>query len=210
MKRITKYIVVGLMIITAFISGIWQLRQYSLQQQLAKKVIRFHVLANSDSEADQTLKLAVRDAVGGYLHEKIEEVTSREACEGMIAELLPEIEQEAMTVIAEEGYAYEVHAELTECDFPVKTYGSYTFPAGTYEALRVTIGEGEGANWWCVMYPNMCFENSMYEVVDENAKEALREVLDEEEYQAVLESGNYQIRFRLFELCKEALGFKAE
>lgn len=102
-------------------------------------------------------------------------------------------------MIAAEGYTYEVRASLAECEFPTKTYGAYTFPAGIYEALRVVIGEGEGANWWCVMYPNMCFENSMYEVIDEKAEKALRKVLDEEEYEAVLSSGKYEIRFRFLE-----------
>ena len=100
----------------------------------------------------------------------------------------------------ENGFAYPVQAELTECHFPIKTYGDYTFPAGNYDALKITIGEGEGQNWWCVLYPNMCFENSMYEVVGENAEKELRKVLDEEEYQAVLSSGDYEVRFWFFEL----------
>ena len=84
----------------------------------------------------------------------------------------------------------------------MKTYGAYTFPAGRYEALRVTIGEGAGENWWCVLYPNMCFENSMYEVVDERGEKALREVLDEKEYEAVLKEGNYQIRLRILDFFR--------
>lgn len=174
-------------------------KQHQLQQQLAEKVIRFHVLANSDSEEDQALKLLVRDAIGSYMQEEVKTAQNKAECEALINEHLIEIEQVAAEVIVNEGYSYEVSACLTDCDFPVKTYGEYTFPAGTYDALRVTIGAGEGANWWCVMYPNMCFENSMYEVVDENAKEALREVLDEEEYEAVLASGEYEVRFRFLE-----------
>lgn len=200
MKRITKYIMTGTAAAMLLFSGIWYGRQIFLQHQLAEKVLRFHVLANSDSTSDQELKLSVRDAIGAYMQEKMGNITSKEECENFVAACIPEIEQVAEEVIAKEGFSYTVQAELAECDFPVKTYGQYTFPAGTYDALKVTIGEGEGQNWWCVMYPNMCFENSMYEVVDENSKKALREVLDEEEYQAVLKSGNYQIRFRFLEL----------
>lgn len=202
MKKITKYIMIGSFLTMAFVSAIWYGRQYQLQRQLAEKVIRFHVLANSDEKADQELKLSVRDAIGSFMQKNMGNMESKEACEGFIAEKMPEIEQVAEAVIEEAGYSYSVQAELTECEFPVKNYGNYTFPAGTYDALKVTIGEGEGQNWWCVMYPNMCFENSMYEVVDEKSEEALRKVLDEEEYQAVLNSGNYQIRFRLLEFFK--------
>ena len=124
-----------------------------IQGQIAGKVLRFHVLANSDTET-------------------------------------------AQAVVREAGYGYEVHAAIEETDFPSKTYGKFTFPAGKYEALRVVIGEGAGHNWWCVMYPNMCFEGSMYEVVDESAGEELKKVLSKEEYRAVLEEENYEVRCR--------------
>lgn len=173
-----------------------------MQRQLAEKVLRFHVLANSDSVEDQNLKLQVRDAIGGYMQEKMQNQKSKAECERFVSEKVPEIEQLAKHVIENAGFSYEVHAELTECAFPVKTYGAYTFPAGNYDALRITIGDGKGQNWWCVMYPNMCFENSMYEVVDKKSEEKLRAVLDDEEYQMVLESGDYEVRFWLLELFK--------
>ena len=80
--------------------------------------------------------------------------------------------------------------------FDTREYETVTLPAGCYDALRITIGEAEGHNWWCVMYPNMCFEGSMYEVVDESAGEELKKVLSKEEYRAVLEEGNYKVRCR--------------
>ena len=174
-------------------------RQIHLQQQLAQKVLRFHVLANSNSVEDQTLKLQIRDAIGGYMQEMLAGGVDKEESKQRIETHLSEIEEIAEEMLANEGYDYKVSASVTECEFPVKTYGDYTFPAGTYEALRVVIGEGAGENWWCVLYPNMCFENSIYEVVDEKAKNALREVLNQEEYQAVLNSGKYEIRFRFLE-----------
>jgi len=199
-KQIAKYIIMGGMLIVT--AGIWCGRQYQIQQGLAEKVLRFHVLANSDSVEDQKLKLKVRDAVGGFVQEQMHNVETKECCEVIVAEMIPEIEQMAAQVVKNEGFTYEVHAELEECDFPVKTYGAYTFPAGIYDALRVTIGEGEGQNWWCVMYPNMCFENSMYEVVDDKSGETLRAVLNEEEYQTVLNSGEYELRFWFLEIFK--------
>lgn len=202
MKKITRYIILSTLLIMCITIGMWYVRQCRLQHQLAEKVLRFHVLANSDSVEDQKLKLEVRDAIGIYMQENMQTQETKEACEAFVRAQIPVIEQVAEQVVQNAGFSYAVHAELTECEFPVKTYGAYTFPPGIYDALKVTIGKGNGQNWWCVMYPNMCFVNSMYEVVDENAESSLRAVLDEEEYQAVLKSGNYEIRFKLLEIFK--------
>ena len=155
------YIGVGSLMCAALGCGILYTRQARLQQAISDKVLRFHVLANSDSEADQNLKLAVRDAVGSYMQEKLADVENLEECELVVRQSLGEIEEAAAETIAENGYDYDVTAELEHTSFPVKNYGSYTFPAGDYEALRIVIGEGNGHNWWCVMYPNMCFSDSM-------------------------------------------------
>ena len=200
-KSVIGYIIGILLMMVGVMEGFYG-RKKIVQEQIAEKVLRFHVLANSNSEEDQKLKLQVRDAIGGLLQEKMAQVENREECEKFITEWIPKIEQTAAAVIEENGYDYSVCARLEETDFPVKTYGAYTFPAGRYEALRVTIGEGAGENWWCVLYPNMCFENSMYEVVDERGEKALREVLDEKEYEAVLKEGNYQIRLRILDFFR--------
>ena len=167
-----------------------------MQRNMAQKVLRFHVLANSDSREDQALKLKVRDQVGTLMAEKLKDADSLEESERIVKANLNLIENCAADVISAEGYAYPVSAALENCTFPEKTYGTYTFPGGVYEALRVVIGSGEGHNWWCVMYPNMCFEGSMYEVVDESAGEELKKVLSKEEYRAVLEEENYEVRCR--------------
>lgn len=197
-KKWIGYIGVGSLMCAALGCGILYTRQARLQQEISEKVLRFHVLANSDSEADQNLKLAVRDAVGSYMQKKLTGVEDLEECEQIVNGNLDEIQEVAAETIAQNGYDYDVTAELEYTSFPVKSYGSYTFPAGEYEALRVVIGEGKGHNWWCVMYPNMCFSGSMYEVVDEQAGEKLREVLTTEEYEKVLAEGNYQIQLKYF------------
>lgn len=175
-----------------------------LQQSMAQKVLRFHVLANSDSMEDQQLKLKVRDRVGTVMADKLKEIKTVDEGTLVVEQNLGVIEDCAAAVIAEEGYQYPVHAALEHCDFPEKTYGVYTFPAGEYEALRVVIGSGEGHNWWCVMYPNLCFANSMYEV-DDASGEKLREVLEPEEYAAVLESGNFKVRFKMLGFLNRVL-----
>lgn len=190
------YIIAGTGVFLLFLTGAQYAKRLRIQQEIADKILRFHVLANSDTEADQDLKLAVRDAVGEKMGVLLAGAKSRTECEKIITERMDEIVTTADQVIMEAGYDYSVQVFLSDVDFPVKTYGSYMFPAGTYEALEVIIGEGTGHNWWCVMYPNMCFSGSVYEVVDEDAQEALQEVLSPEEYEAVLQSGNYEIQFK--------------
>ena len=197
-KEWIGYIGIGILVCAALMCGILYTRAARLQHDISEKVLRFHVLANSDDEEDQNLKLAVRDAVGSYMQKKLTGVEDLEECEQIVNEKLDEIQEVAAETITQNGYDYDVTAELEYTSFPLKSYGSYTFPAGEYEALRVVIGEGKGHNWWCVMYPNMCFSGSMYEVVDEQAGEKLREVLTTEEYEKVLAEGNYQIQLKYF------------
>lgn len=170
-----------------------------LQPAIAGKILRFHVMANSDGEGDQQLKLKVRDMVGAYLEPLLADADSVEDTRRIVNANLDGILDTAQKTIAEEGYSYGVKARLAHTDFPEKTYGTYTFPAGEYEALEVTIGEGDGHNWWCVLYPNMCFRGSVYEVADTKAGEALQEVLSPEEYKDVVDSGDFQVRFKFLD-----------
>jgi stage II sporulation protein R len=199
-KRIAA--VLAMATICVLLLGTIQTQQ--LQQNMANKVLRFHVLANSDAKEDQELKIQVRDAVGTLMAEKLKNADSLEKSEEIVQQSLEEIEQTAEKIIVREGYTYPVQAMLTNCVFPEKNYGMFTFPAGNYQALRVVIGAGEGQNWWCVMYPNLCFSGSMYEV-DAQSQEKLREVLTGEEYSAVLEEGNYTVKFKILEIMNRVL-----
>ena len=169
----------------------------SYQEDIAKRVLRFHVLANSDSEEDQALKLKVRDAVGSYMAPKMKEASDVEDCERIVEENMQKITAAAEEVIREEGYDYTVTAQLGDAKFPVKTYGAYTFPAGTYEALNLVIGAGEGHNWWCVLYPGLCFLNTTNAVVPEEGKQKLKSVLTEEEYEQITSTTEFHIRWKL-------------
>lgn len=201
--RQTGYIA-GMTVVTVvlFLGGI-KIRQQSLQQGIAEKILRFHVLAASDTKEDQELKLKVRDAVGIYMEEELADALNKSESEELVRLHLGEIEAVAEQTIKEAGYDYPVTASLAYVEFPEKTYGAYVFPAGTYEALEVVIGEGKGHNWWCVMYPNLCFSGSVYEVVDEEAEERLREVLSTEEYEAVFSSGNVRVEWKSLAFFKE-------
>lgn len=170
-----------------------------LQPSIASKILRFHVLANSDSAGDQAVKEKVRDEVGIYLQPFLQEASSLEETKQIVNDKLVDIIDVAKDTLIKNGYDYEVSARITNTNFPEKSYGAYTFPKGEYEALQIIIGEGEGQNWWCVLYPNMCFRGSVFEVVEKEAGEALREVLSPWEYADVFDSGRVQIRFKFLE-----------
>lgn len=126
------------------------------QDELADKVVRLHVLANSDSEEDQALKLQVRDAVLDRAEALLAQTVSREEAEGKLRGQLLEFERLAEAVVRDSGYDYEVTAELADTEFPTREYEGFTLPAGEYLALRILIGEAAGRNWWCVVFPPLC------------------------------------------------------
>lgn len=187
--------ILALLLLTIFL-GLDRYGKERLARDLSEKIIRFHVRANSDSQEDQALKLAVRDEIGAYMEEELAGIQDIEKSRRKVLQDLEEIERRARKVIAKSGSDYEVSASLAKVDFPEKTYGIYTFPAGEYEALQVVIGQGKGKNWWCVMYPNMCFQGSVYEVVEEEAEASLRQTLTAREYDALMKSGNYRVKWK--------------
>ena len=135
---------------------LWGAGTLRTQEALAEKVVRLHVLANSDSEEDQALKLRVRDRVLQRATELLEASEDRAQAEGLLRGDLLELERIAAEEIAAAGYDYAVTAELTNTDFPTKEYDGFALPAGNYLALRIVIGEGKGQNWWCVVFPPLC------------------------------------------------------
>lgn len=159
----------------------------TIQQGIASEIIRFHVLANSDREEDQELKIKVKDAVLEMLEQKLKDALGIEETREILKNCLNEIKETAEYVIEKEGYDYPVTVKLEPYEFPIKTYGDCTFPAGTYEALRVCIGKAEGKNWWCVVFPNLCFTDTVHAVLPEEEKQELKNVLSEEEYEYLFE-----------------------
>ena len=170
----------------------------SIQKRMAKEVLRFHVLANSDSKADQTLKMQVKERVLQYMKEELPQSDSAKTTKTWANSHLKDIEEIAKETIRKQGYHYEVHAEVTTCYFPEKKYGDVTFPKGDYEALRIEIGEAKGQNWWCVLYPNLCFTDAVHAVVPREGKKELKSVLDEEEYEMVTATSRFKIKWFFF------------
>lgn len=159
------------------------------QRAIAEQIIRLHVIANSDTEEDQELKMKVKETIVTYLRGEMQDATSVDEARQAIREHLPEIEEIAAEKMRAEGYDYTAEATLGESYFPIKEYGDLTFPAGNYEALRVRLGESAGHNWWCVMYPSLCFVDSTYQIVPDSSKERLKETLTSEEYNSLLDGG---------------------
>lgn len=157
-----------------------------IQQGIAGEVFRLHVIANSDTEKEQELKLKVKTRIVEYLKEILGEDAGLEETKEAVLTHLTEIEQEAENLIEEQGFDYPVEVVVEKTYFPEKTYGDCTFPAGEYEALKVKIGSAKGQNWWCVLYPSLCFLDDTYGIVTEEKKEDLKEVLTAEEFQEIL------------------------
>ena len=137
----------------AMLWGAWSMQR---QDALAQKMIRLHVIANSDSDADQALKLEVRDRVLDFTTTVLQRSADMEDAQIRLREELTRIEDIAQREIAAQGYDYPVTAQLASTEFPLKEYDGFSLPAGEYMALRLVIGEGEGQNWWCVVYPPLC------------------------------------------------------
>lgn len=165
------------------------------QDALADKVVRLHVVANSDSEADQTLKLQVRDAILADAASELAGLSREEALEQLTQDL-PHLGEIAAQTVGEQGYDYPVTVSLKEERFPTKRYDDFALPAGEYMALRVQIGSGEGHNWWCVVFPPLCMGS-----VEEAAE------LDDRDRALITgETEGYVVKFRAMELWEE---FKA-
>lgn len=197
----TVYITSVIVFIGAYVFTGLQEYAYTMSEGLSEQVVRFHVIANSDTQEDQLLKENVRDAVLLYMEPILKDSPSIEETRVRITDHLDEINEVAATIIANWGKDYSVYSELTHEDFPTKSYGDIVFPAGNYEACRIVIGEGEGKNWWCVMYPPLCYVDAATGIVPLEGKEELQANLTPEQYDIVAFQAEkpYEIRFKVIE-----------
>ncbi|SFQ14763.1 stage II sporulation protein R [Lachnospiraceae bacterium XBB1006] len=171
----------------------------AVQESIANKVIRFHVLANSDSPYDQQVKKRVRDEVGAYVQPLLKESRTKEKSRQIMLTHLEDITRVANESLKKQGVSYRAYATLCYCQFPVKSYQGVSFPAGRYEALEVVIGKGRGHNWWCVMYPNLCFSASMKKEHDRQWRRFLQS-LSPREFEAMMQKNRWKVRFKIFDL----------
>ncbi len=197
MKRFIKFtLLVGVLVII-FYGAFGRKEKMDIQQSIANSLIRFHVRANSDTYQDQELKLKVKDAVLAFLNEQLEESQSLEDSRKILEDNMDKIKNLALEVIHNEGFDYQVSVYFEKAYFPMKTYGDITLPPGEYEAFRIDIGKVEGKNWWCVIYPPLCFVDATSGVLPKESKEELKSVLPEEVYDAITISNKDEIEYEV-------------
>lgn len=160
---------------------------------ISRDVFRLHILANSDSDHDQSVKLKVRDRVLEYSKGLFESAKSKQEAESLVSSNLDNITRVAQNELKDLGCDQTVKAEIKKMYFTTRYYDSYTLPSGMYDALRITIGSGKGHNWWCVMYPTICVSAAAEQ--DEKAKQAL----DDDEYE-IIKNEKYSYKFKVVEL----------
>ena len=168
----------------------------AVSNNIADSVFRLHVIANSDSKEDQELKLKVRDELLSYMNIISKDSTSKQEAMQIANEHKEEFTQIAEKVIKENGYNYTVNVQIGKADFPTKYYGDITLPAGTYDALKVQIGHAKGQNWWCVMFPPLCFVDVSTGIVPDNSKQELKQRLNDEEYDLISKTDDNEISFK--------------
>lgn len=169
----------------------------AVSSDIENSVFRLHVIANSDTKEDQDLKYKVKDNLIEYMNSLCKDVTSKEE-----AIKISKLHEEdflniANNTIKENGYSYPVTIEFGNFSFPTKDYGDISLPAGYYDALRVKIGEAKGQNWWCVMFPPLCFVNVSSGIVPEDSKELIKQELNDEEYSIVTKEDSSNIQFKI-------------
>ena len=168
----------------------------NISTDIANSVFRLHVIANSDTEEDQNLKYMVRDNLLKYMNSICENCKTKEDAIAIVEKNKTAFEQIAMNTIKEEGYNYSVTINIGNFEFPTKNYGDISLPAGYYDALRVEIGEAKGRNWWCVMFPPLCFVDISSGVVPDESKEFMKNNLSEEEFALVSNQSDNEIQFK--------------
>lgn len=173
-----------------------------IQKGIAESIVRFHVVSAGDSEYEQSIKLLVKNTVLEFLSEKLADVTSKEETLSVLEKLKPEITELAHSVLRKNNCNTSVTTNIEDSFFPIKTYGDLTLPAGEYTALKIVLGEGDGTNWWCVLYPRLCFVDATYGVVPDESKATLKTILAEDEYNLIF-GEKVVFRFKLLKFLNK-------
>jgi len=190
-----------LLCIPGFSTGTSQ--QTTLSTRLSDKILRLHIIADNDSDEAQAVKLLVRDAVCDYLSPLPEGIDSKEEVCAYLNRHLSELISIADEVLRQNNCTYQATATIGKRYFPLKTYGAYTFPPGEYDSLCITLGSGQGRNWWCLAFPSLCLLDGTYAVTDSDSGQQLKILLTDEEYEAILiQEPKIRFRFRLLEWLK--------
>jgi len=210
MKKILNLVLlVFLLFLYVFVSA--ESYVTAVSANLSEAVFRLHVIANSDSSEDQALKLKVRDSLLEFMNDLCSNCATKQEAISIAQSHKSKFEEIAQKTILDNGYNYSVKIHINNFYFPTKNYGDITLPAGFYDALRVEIGEAKGQNWWCVMFPSLCFIDISSGIVNDEAKENLENNLEKESYNIISDNkkSNIKFKFRLIEFFAEKGFFTA-
>ena len=178
----------------------------SIFNDLSTNIFRLHIIANSDSNEDQLLKLKIRDSIINYMKIATKNANSKEEIINFCKNNLDELKNIAVQVIKENGYEYDVNIEIGNFYFPTKDYANISLPAGNYDALRIKIGNATGKNWWCSLFPPLCFVDISSGVLEDEDSKVLKENLNSEEYSLITNtSDEMKLKFKIIEIINEKL-----
>ena len=179
---------------------------YDISEDISSSVFRLHVIANSDSESDQNLKYLVRDNLLNYMNNICANCSSKEEAITIAKAHIDVFNQIALNTIHSEGYNYNVTVNIGNFEFPTKYYGDISLPAGYYDALKVEIGNAKGQNWWCVMFPPLCFTDITSGIVPDESKEELENSLTDEEFAIIANNDklDLKLKFKILEILNKS------
>lgn len=206
MKKKLNFIFILTILVFIYIALLSFNYSKAISSNLSDSVFRLHIIANSDSSADQELKLKVRDKIIEYMNTLTSNSSDKKDVISIVNNHLDSFKEIALNTIKENGYNYDVNIEIGNFHFPTKSYGDISFPAGNYNALKIEIGDAIGQNWWCVLFPPLCFVNSSTGVVPDDSKNTLKENINSESYEIISEGNNsndntsdIKIKFKIIE-----------
>ena len=206
MKKKLNFILILTILIFLYIVLLSFNYSQAISYNLSDSVFRLHIIANSDSSADQELKLKVRDKIIEYMNTLTSNSSDKKDVISIVNNHLDSFKEIALNTIKENGYNYDVNIEIGNFHFPTKSYGDISFPAGNYDALKIEIGDAIGQNWWCVLFPPLCFVNSSTGVVPDDSKNTLKKNINSESYEIISEGNNsndntsdIKIKFKIIE-----------
>jgi len=206
MKKKLNFIFILTILVFIYIALLSFNYSKAVSSNLSDSVFRLHIIANSDSSADQELKLKVRDNIINYMNTLTSSSSDKKDVISMVNNHLDFFKEIALNTIKGNGYNYDVNIEIGNFHFPTKSYGDISFPAGNYDALKIEIGDAIGQNWWCVLFPPLCFVNSSTGVVPDDSKNTLKENINSESYEIISEGNNsndntsdIKIKFKIIE-----------
>lgn len=205
MKKKLNFIFILTILVFIYIALLSFNYSKAVSSNLSDSVFRLHIIANSDSSADQELKLKVRDNIINYMNTLTSSSSDKKDVISMVNNHLDSFKEIALNTIKGNGYNYDVNIEIGNFHFPTKSYGDISFPAGNYDALKIEIGDAIGQNWWCVLFPPLCFVNSSTGVVPDDSKNTLKENINSESYEIISEgnksknTSDIKIKFKIIE-----------